>query len=127
MDRSWVYNSAPFSPIFLVGLQQFMEHIRGRYNVDEKIKCPCRKCLNQIEKSQVDVQEDIELNGISRCYTRWIHHGEEADDLGLDDCGPAHVVPEVVSWDESDQAPHDDLGLDDCGPPQVDGTMEFRG
>jgi hypothetical protein len=77
MDRSWIYNSKPFSSEFLYGVQQFMEHVRERYSADEKIKCPCRKCLNQKEKSLDDVHEDIELNGMSTCYTRWVHHGEE--------------------------------------------------
>ena len=43
MDRSWIYNSALFSPAFLSGVLQFMEYVRGRYSADEKIKCPFRK------------------------------------------------------------------------------------
>ena len=77
MDRSWIYNSELFSPAFLAGVDQFMDHVRCKYSADEKIKCPCRKCLNHKEYYQDDVQEHIELNGMSRCYTRWVHHGEE--------------------------------------------------
>jgi len=103
MDRSWIYNSEPFSPAFLCGVQQFMEHVRARFSADEKIKCPCRKCLNHIDKSLDDVHEDIELNGMSRCYTRWVYHGEEETDVGQDEDGELVVVPEDMSWDGNDQ------------------------
>ena len=110
MDRSWIYNNALFSPAFLSSVLQFMEYVRGRYSADEKIKCPCRKCLNQIEKSLDDVHEDIELNGMSRCYTRWVHHGEEEDDVGQDEDGELTIVPEDMSLDENDQAALDEEG-----------------
>ena len=93
MDRSWIYNSELFLPAFMCGVQQFMDHVKGRYNADEKIKCPCRKCLNQNEKSRHDVHEDIKLNGISRCYTTWVHHGEEYNVAAQDEDGYGeHVV-----------------------------------
>jgi hypothetical protein len=113
MDRSWIYTSAPFSLAFLSGVQHFMEYVRARCSsADEKIKCPCRKCLNQKEKSLDDVHEDIELNGMSRCYISWAHHGEEEDDVGQDDDGELAVVPEDMSCDGTDQgqAPLDEEG-----------------
>jgi hypothetical protein len=90
-----------------------MEYVRARCSsADEKIKCPCRKCLNQKEKSLDDVHKDIELNGMSRCYIRWAHHGEEEDDVGQDDDGELAVVPEDMSCDGTDQgqAPLDEEG-----------------
>ncbi|XP_039851410.1 uncharacterized protein LOC120709835 [Panicum virgatum] len=110
MDRSWIYNSALFLPAFLSGVLQFMEYVRGRYSADEKIKCPCQKCLNQIEKSLDDVHKDIELNGMSRWYTRWVHHGEEQDDVGQDEDGELAIVPEDMSLDGNDQATLDEEG-----------------
>jgi hypothetical protein len=41
MDRSWIYNSAPFSDAYMSGVEQFMEHVKSTFNADEKIKCPC--------------------------------------------------------------------------------------
>jgi len=110
MDRSWIYNSAPFTTPYLSGVAQFMEHVRSRYSADEKIKCPCQKCLNQIEKSQDEVQEDIEINGMSRSYTRWIDHGEGDNDVEQDDDGELTVVPEDMSWEGNDQATLDEEG-----------------
>jgi hypothetical protein len=108
-----------------------MEYVRDRYSADEKIKCPCRKCLNQKEKSQADVHEDIELNGMARWYTRWIDHGEEPNDGGQDDDGELAVVLEDMSWDGNDQTPLDEEGqaedvLDD-GARGVQGLIQdFR-
>ena len=101
MDRSWIYNSAPFSDPYMSGVEQLMEHVRSRFSVDEEIKCPCCRCLNQIEKSQDEVEEDIHINGISRCYTRWIHHGEGDNDVEQDD-GTLAVGTEDISWDGND-------------------------
>ena len=110
MDRSWVYNSVPFSEPYMLGVEQFMAHVKSRFSAHEKIKCPCRKCLNHIEKSQDEVQEDIEINGISRCYTRWVYHGEGDIDVQEDDDGTLAVGYEYMSWDGNDQAPLDDEG-----------------
>lgn len=131
MDRSWIYNSELFSPAFLAGVQQFMEHVRGIYGPHEKIKCPCRKCLNQIEKSQDDVHEDIEINGMSRCYTRWILHGEEPIYVGQDDEEECEFVQQDMSWDGNDEAPLDGLGhaedvLDDSARGVPGLIQDFR-
>ena len=60
-------------------------------------------------KNQDEVEEDIHINGISRCYTRWIHHGERDNDVEQDD-GTLAVGTEDISWDGNDQAPLDDEG-----------------
>ena len=61
-------------------------------------------------KSQDEVQEDIEINGMSRSYTRWIDHGEGDDDVEQDDDGELTVVPEDMSWEGNDQATLDEEG-----------------
>ena len=112
MDRSQIYNSAPFSDPYMSGVEQFMEHVRNRFSADEEIKCPCRRCLNQIEKSQDEVEEDIHINGISMCYTRWNDHGEADNDVEQDD-GTLAVGTEDISWDGNDQGTLDDEGQDE--------------
>ena len=67
-----------------------------------KSSAPCCRCLNQIEKSQDEVEEDIHINGISRCYTRWIHHGEGDNDVEQDGG--------TLAVDGNDQSPLDDEG-----------------
>ena len=124
MDRSWIYNSAPFSDPYMSAVQQFMEHVRSRFSADEEIKCPCHRCLNQIQKSQDEAEDDIHINSISRCYTRWIHHGEGDNDVDQDD-GTLAVGTEDISWDRNDQAPLGDEGqVEDV---IEDSAREFRG
>ena len=62
MDKSWIYTSLPFDGAYIVGVDQFMQHVRSRFGATEKIKCPCCHCLNRKENSQVDVEEDININ-----------------------------------------------------------------
>ena len=68
------------------------------------------KMLEPNRKSQDEVQEDIEINGMSRSYTRWIDHGEGDDDVEQDDDGELAVVPKDMSWEGNDQATLDDEG-----------------
>ena len=42
---------------------------------------PMPKMPEPNRKSQDEVQEDIEINGMSRYYTRWIDHGDGDDDV----------------------------------------------
>ena len=71
---------------------------------------PMPKMLEPNRKSQDEVQEDIEINGMSRSYTRWIDHGEGDDDVEQDDDGELTVVPEDMSWEGNDQATLDEEG-----------------
>ena len=53
-------------------------------------------------KSEDEVQEDIEINGMSRSYTRWIDHGEGDNDVEQDGG--------TLAVDGNDQSPLDDEG-----------------
>ena len=107
IDRSWIYNSLPFTEHYKAGVEKFMQHVRSRFTADEKIKCPCRRCLNHVENSQDEVEEDIHINAMSRIYTRWIEHGE-GDDNDVDQDGGTLAIEQDMSWDGNDQAPIDD-------------------
>jgi hypothetical protein len=91
MDRSWVYNSVPFSEPYMLGVEQFMAHVKSRFSAHEKIKCPCRKCLNHVEKSQDEVQEDIKINGISRCLSAFRTRGVPGPTSKLSPRAPAQM------------------------------------
>ena len=105
MDRSWIYKSLPFDPVYIAGVDQFLQHVRSRFRADDKIKCSCRQCLNRKEKSQADVEEDIHINGFCRWYTSWIHHGEVDGEIQDENDQPP--LDEDLLWDENDQL-HDE-------------------
>jgi hypothetical protein len=66
----------PFKPAYMDGVKKFMEFVKGKYPEDSKIKCPCRKCVNQVLQHQQEVNDHIHIFGMSPAYTCWIHHGE---------------------------------------------------
>ena len=109
MDRTWIC-AARFSDQFNDGIDQFMAYVRGRYNADDAIPCPCRNCLNQSSWSQKEVYDHVYLYGWSATYTRWVHHGEAFD---------AEIVEYVQGANEPDDLgdvldvdePDDDQGM----------------
>ena len=78
MDRSWIYGTQSI-PAYTKGVEEFMTFVSERYPEDSHILCPCRKCLNQSMQPQHEVSDHIHIFGMSATYTRWIHHGESAD------------------------------------------------
>ncbi|CAD6225603.1 unnamed protein product [Miscanthus lutarioriparius] len=75
MDRSWI-NSRRFSKEHVDGVKEFMTFVSERFNDNEEMFCPCRRCLNRVRKPQGQVQDDLYIHGMASTYTRWIHHGE---------------------------------------------------
>ena len=67
------------------GVNEFMTFVSERFNDDEEMLCPCRKCLNRVHKPKGQVQDHLYIYGMATTYTRWIHHGE-----------PLEVVPHEI-------------------------------
>ena len=67
------------------GVNEFMTVVSERFNDDEEMVCPCRKCLNRVRKPKGQVQDHLYIYGMATTYTRWIHHGE-----------PLEVVPHEI-------------------------------
>jgi hypothetical protein len=84
MDRRWIHAKL-FSLEYVTGVKSFMGFIRERFLEGAEILCPCRRCLNQKNESQDEVQKHILLYGMSSTYTRWIHHGEHPQVHVLED------------------------------------------
>jgi len=51
MDRSWIHGKK-FTPAYTNGVNEFMEFVKERFVEHIPISCPCRQCLNQIERPQ---------------------------------------------------------------------------
>jgi hypothetical protein len=49
------------------------DHVDGL----NRIRCPCRKCVNRYYKPIDEMENDLFINGIDMNYTRWVFHGEE--------------------------------------------------
>jgi hypothetical protein len=75
MDRCWVHLN-PFTPAYMDGVEEFMEFVRWKCLEESKIKCRCRRCVNQVLRHQHEVNDHIHIFGMSPAYTRWINHGQ---------------------------------------------------
>ena len=78
MDRPWI-NSRLFSKPHLDGVSNFMKFVSERYDENEEILCPCRRCLNRIHQHKGIMEDHLYIHGMASTYTRWMYHGEEMD------------------------------------------------
>jgi hypothetical protein len=49
MDRSWIKDRL-FSDAHLDGVKEFMNLISQRFDKNEEVLCPCRRCLNRVHQ-----------------------------------------------------------------------------
>lgn len=78
MDRHWIHGTL-FSREYIEGVREFMNFIQEKFSEDDKILCPCRKCLNHTYQHQTVAHTHILTYGMESTYTRWIYHGEDFD------------------------------------------------
>jgi len=120
MDRSWIYGTQ-FTPAYVKGVEEFMKFVSERYPEDSHILCPCSKCLNQSLRPQDDVNDHIHIYGMSAAYTRWIHHGESADTVVVEN------LEQEVEGSDHDFGIHVDVADDDYdedhGVPEMIGDL----
>ncbi|XP_066316172.1 uncharacterized protein [Miscanthus floridulus] len=120
MDRSWIYGTQ-FTPAYVKGVEEFMKFVSERYPEDSHILCPCNKCLNQSLWPQDDVNDHIHIYGMSVAYTRWIHHGESADTVVVEN------LEQEVEGSDHDLGIHVDVADDDYdedhGVPEMIGDL----
>jgi hypothetical protein len=90
-----------FSDEHVDGVNEFMTFVSERFNDDEEMLCPCRKCLIRVCKPKGQVQDDLLMNGMATTYTRWIHHGEPLEVV-------AHEIDDYV---DEHTSLNDDFGM----------------
>ena len=61
------------------GVVEFMHFVGTEFRKDELITCPCRRCLNLHDLSQIEVNIHLLYSGMSATYTKWLLHGETED------------------------------------------------
>jgi len=107
-----------FSEEHVNGVNEFMTFVSERFNDDEEMLCPCRKCLNRVRKPKGQVQDHLYIYGMATTYTRWIHHGE-----------PLEVVPhEIDDHVDEHTSLNEDFGMnvdeEDDPDDGIHGTVE---
>ncbi len=117
MDRSWI-NSKRFSNEYMDGVNEFMTFLSERFDDDEEMLCPCRRCLNRVPQFKGRVHDHLHIHGMATTYTRRIHHGE-----------PLEVVPHEIDdhVDEDTSLNEDfDMNVDEEDDPDdgIHGMVE---
>jgi hypothetical protein len=64
MDKSWI-NATLFSKPHLEGVSEFMKLVIERFNANEEILCPRRKCLNRLSGHRGQVEDHLCLHGMA--------------------------------------------------------------
>lgn len=81
MERQWIISPNRLSLEYRERVQSFINFASHHVNERNGIQCPCRKCHNKYMHS-LDVVHIHLLNyGMDVTYTRWIHHGEQIDQV----------------------------------------------
>jgi len=77
MDKSWIDYNSLNKEKYIRGALNFLNFAFAKLSKDEKILCPCTKCVNCKWHSQMNVYEHIISNGFLKGYVTWIFHGEQ--------------------------------------------------
>ena len=78
---------------YLAGVGGFLDFAYMRKNSDDKIRCPCGKCVNALLLKRQDVYDHLICHGFSNGYTVWGCHGETAAYISANEHGKtaAHI------------------------------------
>ena len=76
MDNSWMTIKNKMSKEYQDGVNYFVDFAVTSSGSDDKIRCPCLKCMNVERHVSVVIVFHLIQNGIAPSYKTWMHHGE---------------------------------------------------
>ncbi|XP_041025345.1 uncharacterized protein LOC121265733 [Juglans microcarpa x Juglans regia] len=86
MDKSWMNDPDRFvSLAYVEGVKYFLTEARNHTSGRDRIRCPCRACLNNLWLPIFEVETHLFIKGINPNYTQWIFHGEDETTLYVSD------------------------------------------
>ena len=59
------------------GVDFFIAYLHLKYGVYTRVRCPCRRCLNNNLEIAHVIRAHLLVDGIDVTYQCWIYHGEE--------------------------------------------------
>lgn len=91
------------SPAYAEGVNNFLTQARNHAYGRDRIRCPCRTCLNNRWLPIFEVETHLYIKGIDPNYTQWVFHGEEETFNVSDDDIEDEVIPEDDYIDDMQQ------------------------
>ncbi|XP_015698788.1 uncharacterized protein LOC102716551 [Oryza brachyantha] len=127
MDKGWM-DKPRHTPVYLEGLERFLNFAFGNSAVRNKILCPCRKCVNSSWRERTDVREHLICEGFIEGYRIWMFHGETSSSFMDNHENDYDINEGEDNLDEDDDISNllGDLacGLDDRGDLEDDGSLD---
>ncbi|KAK8949152.1 hypothetical protein KSP39_PZI006218 [Platanthera zijinensis] len=77
MDKSWMDLSDRRQPVYINGVNSFLDFAFAHSARGNSIRCPCYKCGNNNFHTREIVFVHLILNGIIKTYRWWSSHGED--------------------------------------------------
>ncbi|XP_039138852.1 uncharacterized protein LOC120276193 [Dioscorea cayenensis subsp. rotundata] len=82
MDKSWM-NKSRLSQEYVDGVDRFLDFAFNNSSSDNKIICPCVKCVNVRWQSREVAFDHLACDGIIQGYTCWFFHGESVPSTNI--------------------------------------------
>ena len=79
MDKQWIsaLRDRVNNDEYIQGVKSFMESAKHHLDWNNKLLCPCMKCLNSYSHPIDVVEIHLLSNGMSIAYNQWKYHGEQ--------------------------------------------------
>ncbi|XP_055962101.1 uncharacterized protein LOC126686319 [Mercurialis annua] len=81
MDKKWMNLDNKADPLYVEGVNNFLQFAFSQPGISNSIRCPCNGCRNVVFKNMDEVRLDLFQNGINRSYNIWNLHGESLINL----------------------------------------------
>ena len=75
-DKSWMDISDRRLPQYEKGVNEFLEFAFEKIDEGRAVRCPCKKCNNNLFRTRESIYEHLIIHGINKDYKHWFHHGE---------------------------------------------------
>ncbi|KAL5579091.1 hypothetical protein UlMin_011533 [Ulmus minor] len=80
IDKSWTQiRKHSNSAVFWQGLQSFLQMAKPYVNDRGFIRCPCNRCINNVQHQLEVLETHIHRFGFMSDYNEWIYHGENVN------------------------------------------------
>ena len=76
LNKSWMQITDRTTPLYDKGVQEFLDFAFNSFEKGKLLRCPCRKCRNDLFCGRKVMYEHLIINWIKRDYVIWEHHGE---------------------------------------------------
>ncbi|KAJ9542126.1 hypothetical protein OSB04_028632 [Centaurea solstitialis] len=95
IDKTWT-TLPPTRKEFWEGLDSFVERAKSCIDSGGRIRCPCKKCVNNILMDMTTMKNHVSRFGFSKHYDTWIYHGESRTPPVVNDVAPSNEMAGAI-------------------------------